>query len=518
MKGKGITQKITLTSMKHFNNLLEEGFRVVGKDYVYENNQSTWTLRLARDNEEIFANANAIDDYVLNLVELYNENTNDTCFIWVPDPSVYFQFEDALIYILPWHNPPPSVTKTIGTQNNYKIYNSLYSWFKNERNRHYGTLNLSEVFSILCVVNENQDSITRMTYGKEFLKLSEIKDILSSSQKYDNSIALSFFMLSNKTGLNKKTEDVLLGLICYDLKNKQTLSFNILSVDSLAKQNILGPNLGFYDAAEILFKHTLSETNEFKSYLPLPIDSPWYTALPWICFSTLLPVELDNLQSTMAPVRKMTIPEFFVFGYPSSALEENSFEFTRFSSTTKGRATCILNINDENAVLKYLLRFDQSHAEPLVHLDFSYYDIEEVKLISHRPLDFESVYSFNHMFFVAMMFAGIFDSYFNSLIHQNLKGIQELAAKNPAFLYTLKWVSILERLIKKVELNDKGYEILGKLYSGRDLDNKESEFADTLQIGDFSLPYKDENGNMSGLTQLGYAALTRFRRRQLNMD
>lgn len=213
----------------------------------------------------------------------------------------------------------------------------------------------------------------------------------------------------------------------------------------------------------------------------------------------------------------MSIPEFFVFGYPSSALEENSFEFTSFGSTTKGRATCILNINDGSTVLKYLLRFDQSPAEPLVHLDFSYYDREEFKLISHRPLDFERVYSFNHMLFVAMMFAGIFDSYFNTLIHENLKGIQELAAKNPAFLYTLKWVSILERLIKKVELNDKGYETLGKLYSGQKLDNKERMFADTLQIGDFSLPAKDENGNMSGLTQLGYAALTRFRRGQSNI-
>lgn len=160
-------------------------------------------------------------------MELYDKNSNETHFVWVPDTSVYFQFEDALTYILPGHHSPPLATKTIDTQNHNKIYDSLCSWIKNERNRHYGILKLSEVFSILCIVNEKDDGVTRMTYGKEFLKLSDIKEILSSSQKYDNSIALSFFMLSNKTGLNQYTKDVLLGLICYDLKNKQTLSFNI---------------------------------------------------------------------------------------------------------------------------------------------------------------------------------------------------------------------------------------------------------------------------------------------------
>ncbi len=71
----------------------------------------------------------------------------------------------------------------------------------------------------------------------------------------------------------------------------------------------------------------------------------------------------------------------------------------------------------------------------------------------------------------------------------------------------LQLINILGRLMKKVELNDREYEILGKLYGGQELDNKEKKFADTLQIGDFRLAAKDENGNMSGLTQLGYAGL-----------
>ena len=82
---------------------------------------------------------------------------------------------------------------------------------------------------------------------------------------------------------------------------------------------------------------------------------------------------------------------------------ETVFDFSYFSSDHAGRAVCILNLNEETKTLKYVLRFDQSQGEPLVHIDFAYHDTKEFKHISHRPLDFEAVYLFNPKLFIAMM-------------------------------------------------------------------------------------------------------------------
>ena len=73
-----------------------------------------------------------------------------------------------------------------------------------------------------------------------------------------------------------------------------------------------------------------------------------------------------------------------------------------------------------------------------------------------------------------MMFAGIFDSYFNTLIQHGLKGIQKLAKQNPAFLYTLKLVWTIEAAISLVN-EVYGYDILEKLYHQQQLDAQEED-------------------------------------------
>ena len=225
-----------------------------------------------------------------------------------------------------------------------------------------------------------------------------------------------------------------------------------------------------------LFNRSLNKELVCNSYLPLPLDSPWYTALPWLSYSALLPIKLDSNSKEQNLTRNISIPEFFTFGHSTDARYGNSFDFSYFSSYHAGRAVCILNLNEQTKTLKYVLRFDQSQGEPLVHIDFAYHDTKEFKLISHRPLDFEAVYLFNPKLFIAMMFAGIFDSYFNTLIQHGLKGIQKLAKQNPAFLYTLKLVWTIEAAISLVN-EVYGYDILEKLYHQQQLDAQEEELA-----------------------------------------
>jgi hypothetical protein len=215
-----------------------------------------------------------------------------------------------------------------------------------------------------------------------------------------------------------------------------------------------------------------------------------------------------------SPNRILSIPEFFIFGHITSPQEESSFVFNNFSADKQGRALCIMNLNENNRQIKYTLRFDQSAGEPLIHVDYSYYDKSEIKLIAHKILNFEEIYRFSTRLFIAMMTAGIFDAYFSTLVKGGIKGLTELAKKNPAFLYPYYWLWMIEEFTMKLNVRQDAYRILKKLYEGVSLEQDEKVFIKNIEYGDFSVTAKDEQGNIIGLSRLGYAVLMRYRRGQ----
>jgi hypothetical protein len=353
-----------------------------------------------------------------------------------------------------------------------------------------------------------------MTFGKESLTLKEIGKLIHGAKSFDNSIVLSFFILGEKISSVRQTDDVLIGIILYDLKNDETLAFNILSLTSFIDQYGVNQNEGLHDVALHLFEKSLNDRLHCHSFTPTPLDSPWYTVLPWMCYAVLLPMKLDNLPANISSDRKLTIQQFFTFGCCIDPRYGNSFNFSHFASNRSGHATCILNLNEESKNLKYIMRFDQSPGQPLVHLDFSYHDIGEHKLISHRPLDFRLVYEFNKRLFIAMMCAGIFDTYFNSLILSGIKGIQELAEQNAAFLAVRKWVWLIETAISWLNRNSQGYTILEKLRKLQELNEQEKELAKKMHVGGFTLVAEDDDCNITGLSNVGYIILQRHKRGQ----
>lgn len=119
-----------------------------------------------------------------------------------------------------------------------------------------------------------------------------------------------------------------------------------------------------YDIALDLFRKSCNNTGNIKSFLALPLHSPWYTPLPWICFSVLLPTRLDDREDSIQDYKRISISEFFTFGYPSFITDESSFDIVPFSSDQKGHATCILNFNGAHKKLTYNMRFDKSSGEP----------------------------------------------------------------------------------------------------------------------------------------------------------
>ena len=123
----------------------------------------------------------------------------------------------------------------------------LKNWMNNERFRTYGITKISEIFSLVCIIEEKNKIITRKTFGKERITLQQIKRLKSTAKNLDSSTALSFFLLSRKLGPPDQFGDLLIGLILYDIKNEETIAFNIQSLTSLIQMGDVDKRQGLYD-------------------------------------------------------------------------------------------------------------------------------------------------------------------------------------------------------------------------------------------------------------------------------
>jgi len=495
--------KTRITSMAQYESLISQGFEIT--NVYYEFPPGVIIIRLAKGTEEIIAEANSIFEYLIHLKPLYDFKKKKNCFVYVTDVEVYTAFEMALPMMIPGTPQHPIVTKSLNTKFANEIYTKLSRW-SNQISDRYNNALPTEVFSMVHVIEEHNHQIKTKTYGKELLTSEKLTDLHNQAALCDNSIALSFFMLRENISPPGLAGDIIIGIIVYDLKSRKTLAFNLQSITSFLRESYLRKERGFYDVINSLFTRSVDENLKFKSYLPLPIDTPWYTVLPWMCYLALLPVPNDNSYSN-----KLNIPQFFTFGFTLSP-NQSSFTFHYFSNTKKGRGTCVFYLFHGQEIRPYNLRFDQSLGQRLIHVDFAFYeDGRESKLIAHRPLDFEDVYNYNRNIFIAMMFAGMFDAHFTTLIKNGIKGLEKLASQNSAFLYPAYFIYMIERFAK--ELDNEGYKILDKLLAEKPLEQNELEYIKRIGFGDFKIVAEDEHGNF-GLTVLGYAVLVRHKRGQ----
>jgi len=129
----------------------------------------------------------------------------------------------------------------------------------NERYTRLGIAQSSELFSLVCIIDERNRTITRRTLGKESMGLEKINQTRSDAKNLDNSIALSFFRLTRKLG--KQNNDMLIGMILYDLKKDEAIVFNIQSVTSFLPLHGVDKNEWLYDDVAMHFlKNQLTRT------------------------------------------------------------------------------------------------------------------------------------------------------------------------------------------------------------------------------------------------------------------
>jgi hypothetical protein len=388
-------KKIVLRSEGQLKQLLSEDYEIIGKQFHSTDDLGYLDLQLIKSNSKIVANANSIFEYAAHLADIYDFEKKKPGYVWVGDTAVYWEFEGALPMLKPEENIQHIITtKKLSTTIPNKVNTSLLTWVDNEKNRSYRTIKLSEILSLVCVVEEKDGCVTQKTFSKEKMNLEQIIKTVLDAKSSDNTIALSPFLLSKKKQGLEGFGDVLIGLILYDVKNDEVLAFNIQSLTTYIERYETNSRQGLHDVVQYLFLKTINIECNCISYVPLPLHSPWYTVLPWICYSALAKLKPDCTNTDfMLSLVIMNIAQFFTFGFPILADRGSSFDFSYFASNRRGRASCILNFNYKGeGDLNFVLRYDRHPAKPFVHLDFAfYYNSVEHKIISHRALDLEEV-------------------------------------------------------------------------------------------------------------------------------
>lgn len=89
-----VKNKIIIRSLDHFNSIIRDGFEVKIVKFYGPPSHLNCALLLQRGEEQITADADSINDYVLHLRELYDFNKGESCFVYIPDTEIYHEFEE----------------------------------------------------------------------------------------------------------------------------------------------------------------------------------------------------------------------------------------------------------------------------------------------------------------------------------------------------------------------------------------------------------------------------------------
>jgi hypothetical protein len=447
-----LAKQITLIRTKDLDNLLDDGYEIVMMHYTFKAETPEDGLHghafiglYCETCEEKFIHAlsTPIFEYISHFFELYNKDKKKPVYTWVSDPSIFWKFEESL-------RPLLYGDLTLATLNLYRdetIYTILKSFLETEKNLYSCMGRFSDIFSTVCIIHEADGFVKLETISKTQIQIEQINIIIEDARNFNMSIALSFFVLSKKYEYFTDSDDLVVGIIIYDLKNRKTLAFNMESVISYGSNFSLSSQNGLFEMADYLFGITIKNKITLITKLSLPLNSLYYTPISWLQYVILKNDPNDNFYEFDEASSKIRVPEIFVFGY-NDLRTEPSFDHNSFSNNRGGHSTFLFNLNNDVSKIKYNLRFDQSAGEELLHIDYGFYKErhQEFKLISHKIIDFEEVYNLNEKLYMAMIFAGLFDAHFNTILSQ-IQGVENLNKRNNALLYSLHWVYIIEKML-----------------------------------------------------------------------
>jgi hypothetical protein len=471
--------------LKKLFKLLNENFRIVEIQFLFDKAktpQMIAELKLKRNGETITFSSSQEEciSYLVHLHSIPHIEDDDADFVYIDDTNKYFELQEKIVNLLSGEqkefiicekrieDSQKSIAKIVAFERN---------WILSEKDVCIGTTKLCQIFYDVGILLIKGSEERFKLICKENLSLSELQIILKESQESDTAICYSAFILSPTIPLHKEEpSDTIIGLIIYDLKNRQTLSFNLNSLRQFqTKTDKIGKH-GLWECVSELFERTKCD-NSFRSFLPFPLNIRDFTPLPWFCFAFIKGIS-DKI--SIGDV-KLDLPLFLVFGTPLLFLNKPSYGF----DAKKQVAFVMLGFREDDEQSYYQVRFDMSKGEPKLHLDVqTYYENKfSRKIISHYVIDYKDIWDFSENLAIGFLLASVYDVNFDTVvIPKRISGINESFRNNPLTVYPLFVRSMAGTPFKQVKRNSKLSDVLHRV-AKKETVREEAEIKELESMG-----------------------------------
>ena len=468
--------------------LQTENFRIIEIQFLFDKTktpQMIVKLKLKRNEETIDFSSYQKEcvSYLFHLKSIPHIEDDGADFVYVDDGNKYFELQERIVNLLSGEQKEIIICERRLGDNCRKSIDEIIAfeknWILSEKGVNFGTTKLCQIFydvGILLIKN-NEERFKLIC--KENLSLSELQIILKESQESDFAICYSAFILSPTIPLDEEEQsDTILGLIIYDLKNRQTLSFNLNSVRQFqTKTEKIGKH-GLWECLFGLFERTKCD-NSFRSFLPLPLNIRDFTPLPWFCFAFIKGIS-DEI--SIGDV-KFDLPLFLAFGTPLVFLRKPSYGF----DAKRQVAFVMLGFRENGEQSYYQVRFDMSKGEPKLHVDVQIYYENKLprkrKIVSHSVIDYKNIWDFNENLAIGFLLASVYDVNFDTLvIPKRISGINESFRNNPLTVYPLFVRSMAGTLFKRLKGNSELSDVLHRI-AMRETIKEEAEIKELESIG-----------------------------------
>jgi len=444
------------SDLQKLHRLLGEGYKLIEIHFSFDKSkepQELFELTLEKSNNEILISSseNELISYAIHLHSIPHIDDEGSDFVYVEDTNKYFDLQKSIVDLFTGEKKDFIVCerRLKGFQEvTKKIVTFEKNWILSEKNVAIENTKLCQIFYDIGVLLLRGKNFEFQILRKEKISLAEIQSLLSESQKADLAICFSAFVIGPKAHSKKKgkNSDLIVGILVYDLKNRQTLSFNLNSLWQLQHIAMRVGTFGLWESVFSLFETTKCEES-FRSFLPLPLNFRNFTPLPWFCVAFIKGIREEIKLGNV----KIDLPLFLAFGTPLLLYGKPSYDF----DAEKQRALIMLGFRENNQNFSHQMRFDISKGEPNLHIDYQIFPENgpSYKTVGHSVVNYKEIWDFNENLAIGFLLASAYDINFERIVVPNgLSGIEEAFRNNPLTVFPLFVRSLASRpfsLVKK---------------------------------------------------------------------
>jgi hypothetical protein len=312
--------------------MLNVGYKITGTQFSWDKTRKPETivevkLRKNKKNIVFSSSQEKCVSHVIHLFSIPHIEDDDADFVYIDDTNKYFELQEKIVNLLTGKQKELVIFEKSLEDGCQKFFHRIRDFEKNwilaEKGVPFGTTKLCQIFYDvgILLIKDNKEEFRLLR--KENLRLNELDSILKESQESDIAVCYSAFVVSPTVPFTSKEHpDIILGLIVYDLKKRQILSFNLNSLRQfLTKTDNIGKQ-GLWECVFNLFERTTCE-GSFKSFLPLPLNIKDFTPMPWFCIAFLKGFAANI---TLGGV-ELDLPLFLAFGTPLVLQKKPSYSF-----------------------------------------------------------------------------------------------------------------------------------------------------------------------------------------------